>query len=434
MKTKERVFLKTERRTAILGVLLWLCVLKVSAASFQPLGDLGGGIFFSLATSVSANGSVVCGYSSSTNSGASSFEAFRWTATNGMVALGDLPGGTYTSFAKAISADGSTVVGFSSSSSGDEAFRWTQTGIIGLGDLPGGLTTSSAYGVSAAGDVVVGFSSSTASGTRSEAFRWTAATQMVGLGDLPGGNYDSRAWGVSGDGTVIVGESSSASGNEAFRWTAAGMVGLGDLAGGSFNSIAYGISTDGSTITGYGLPPSNVHEAFRWKTNGMSGLGALPCDTWSIGRAVSGNGAVIVGDPQSSSCRCVFIWDAQHGMRDLLNVLTNGWGLNLQGWQLCRATALSFDGNVIVGYGINPSGQTEAWLANIAPPVLGVRRDGGNVVLSWPTNAPGFLLQSTGSLPSANWINSTNVPGIVGTEFAVTNAALSNAQFYRLRR
>ncbi|HWI57522.1 MAG TPA: hypothetical protein VNZ22_09860, partial [Bacillota bacterium] len=199
--------------------------------------------------------------------------------------------------------------------------------------------------------------------------------------------------------------------------------------------IAYAISADGSTITGYGTPPANVHEAFRWTlAGGLIGLGALPCNTWSIGRAVSGDGSVLVGDPQISTCACVFIWDAQHGMRDLLSVLSTEHGLNLAGWQLCRATGLSFDGSIIVGYGHNPLGQTEAWIANLAPPVLRVRRAANDVVLSWPTNATGFLLQSASSLPPSGWMDAADVPVVVETEFTVMKTASNRAQFYRLKK
>ena len=320
-------------------------------------------------------------------------------------------------------------------------FRWTQaTGMVGLGDLPGGSASSIANGASGDGNIVVGYSSSTLStSAHNEAFRWTPASGMEALGDLPGGNFDSRAFAVSADGSTIVGESSSsnAPGVEAFRWTAgAGMVGLGDFPGGVTNSNAYGVSADGSVVVGNGYPPSNVHEAFRWSAGtGMAGLGFLPCDTWTIARAVSGDGSVVVGDPQISSCVCVFIWDAQHGIRDLLNVLTNDYGLNLAGWQLCRATGLSFDGNTVVGYGLNPSGNTEAWIANLAPPALAVRRAGNSVVLSWPTNAPGFTLQSMTNLvaPSA-WTNAADVPVVIGMEFTVTNTATNSGQFFRLRK
>jgi len=108
--------------------------------------------------------------------------------------LGDLPGGDFNSSADDVSADGSVVVGYSHSASGDEAFRWTREGgMVGLGDLPGDDFDSSASGVSADGSVVVGLGSS-ASGT--EAFRWTREGGMVGL-------FVSHASSVSADGSVV---------------------------------------------------------------------------------------------------------------------------------------------------------------------------------------------------------------------------------------
>jgi len=62
-------------------LLSWLLILAgpAGAATFQGLGDLGGGGFVSVAIGISANGKVVVGQSES------SFpEAYRWNATNGI--------------------------------------------------------------------------------------------------------------------------------------------------------------------------------------------------------------------------------------------------------------------------------------------------------------------------------------------------------------
>jgi probable HAF family extracellular repeat protein len=73
-------------------VLTGCLALSASAASFQGLGDLPGGTFFSIARAVSANSNVVVGYSTS----ASGTETFRWTVSQGMIGLGDLPGGSFS--------------------------------------------------------------------------------------------------------------------------------------------------------------------------------------------------------------------------------------------------------------------------------------------------------------------------------------------------
>ena len=65
-------------------------------ASFQGLGSLGDTSFYSYASGVSADGTVVVGTSQSANGG----EAFRWTAWGGMEGLGDLPESDYRHLAR----------------------------------------------------------------------------------------------------------------------------------------------------------------------------------------------------------------------------------------------------------------------------------------------------------------------------------------------
>jgi probable HAF family extracellular repeat protein len=227
------------------------------------LGDVPGGRFYSTANGISADGSVVVGYGTSSSG---TYEAFRWTEAGGMVGLGDE---LFFSEANGASADGSVVVGTSSSSSAPAAFRWTEVGgMVGLGDLPGGGFFSTAYGISADGTVVVGRGSSS-SGT-GEAFRWTEAGGMVGLGDLPGGGFLSNAYGTSADGSVVVGQGNSSSGYEAFVWDETnGMRALIqiladqgiDMTGWNLTD-AMGISAYGLTIVGSGTNPSGFGEAW----------------------------------------------------------------------------------------------------------------------------------------------------------------------------
>ena len=60
-------------------------------------------------------------------------------------------------------------------------------------------------------------------------------------------------------------------------------------------------------------------------------------------------------------------------MRSLSEVLTVDFGVDLTGWQLVEACAVSADGLTIVGYGYNPDGYPEAWIATIPEPsVIGL--------------------------------------------------------------
>jgi probable HAF family extracellular repeat protein len=209
-----------------------------------------------------------------------------------------------------------------------------------------------------------------------------AQASFEGLGDLPGSSFNSYPTGVSADGNVVVGYSYSASGIEAFRWTAAtGLVGLGDLPGGSFNSYSISVSADGNTVVGGSLSASG-YEAFRWTAaTGMVGLGDLPGGSFdSYPTAVSADGSTVVGGSSTAAGYRGFIWDPVNGMRDLAQVLEFDQGLtSVHGWQLFEPEAISDDGRVIVGGGINPDGVFEAWRAELGTNVPPIADAGANV-------------------------------------------------------
>ena len=97
----------------------------------------------------------------------------------------------------------------------------------------------------------------------------------------------------------------------------------------------------------------------------MVGLGDLPGQGFSsTASAVSADGSVVVGRSVSASEYEPFIWDSTHGMREVDEVLT-ALGADLTGWTLESADGISADGLTIVGYGINPDGNQEAWIANL---------------------------------------------------------------------
>lgn len=71
----------------------------------------------------------------------------------------------------------------------------------------------------------------------------------------------------------------------------------------------------------------------------------------------------------------------------------------------------------------------------LVTPSLNTRLSGNELILSWSTNAVGFTLQSTLHLtPPRTWVDSTNPPTVIGSQFTVTNAISRSAQFYRLRK
>lgn len=179
--------------------------------------------------------------------GTSGGEAFRWTATGGMVALGYLPAGLYPgslagsySEANAVSANGSVTVGSSdlydfagSGTKATEAVRWVTTGSVTTVQSLGRLTTliedivdpntgdlislpthsTVATAVSADGNVIVGNSRTTTAPIveTTVPFIWTPAGAMQdlmtvarALGADPGAYQFYRATGMSNDGRTIT--------------------------------------------------------------------------------------------------------------------------------------------------------------------------------------------------------------------------------------
>jgi probable HAF family extracellular repeat protein len=249
-----------------------------------------------------------------------------------------------------------------------QAFRWTAAGgMVGLGYLPGG-DYSLANEISASGNAVVGFSDT--SRNNFEAFRWTEAGGMVSLGMLPG-HGGSAALGVSGDGNVVVGTSSASVGGAhvGFRWTpTGGMTPLAPLAGDAQTQVSR-VSTDGLVTVGVSEGTVDRH-AVRWFANGIAqSLGLVSGVTTGKAQqavSVSADGSTIVGIADTGA----FIWDPSHGARDLKTVLTS-YGLNLTGWNLTRPWDVSADGGTIVGFGTDPQGRTQGFVAVIPVPEPG---------------------------------------------------------------
>ena len=363
----------TTSHSFLVMLVLYLSIVEdARAGSFQGLGHLGGGT--SQALGVSADGQVVVGVS---NTGTRD-EAFRWTAGTGISGLGVISGGS--SAANATSAAGSVIVGRSGNGADDVAFRWTAaSGMQSLGVLSDGR--SEAFDVSADGSVVVGVSGkegtscsnfpppstcvpSPPPGTE-QAFRWTAAG-MVGLGTLPvGAANGSQARKVSADGSVVVGDlfvyqlSCFPNGGgfcvyfrttvHAFRWTQSS--GLQDITGTVSSSTAQAISADGSVVVG-----QSESQAAKWD----AGADAVSLGLFGIAKDASADGTVIVGNANQGGA---FFWLGTPAFLKVM--LMHISGLPVAGWTLAAATGVSDDGRTIVGWGTNPLGQMEGWIARL---------------------------------------------------------------------
>ena len=396
-----------QARSTVLKPIVALCLSLFSTtlfaqATFTPLGELPGGNDNSKAYDVSADGSVVTGISGSSQGQ----EVFRWTENGGMFGLGQLTGMSY-SVGLGVADDGSVIAGNDKkydSSSTQYGYRWS---------LDAGLQQFSvtdkdtANDVSANGKAIVGRNYNTRL-----AYRWTATDGMVDLGVTVAGSYShSEAMAISDDGTVVVGVSYSNDlvgyprTGEAFRWTAGDMQGLGDFPGGYNNSLsqANAVSADGEVVVGRGEDDQG-YVAFRWSsTDGLVKLGVLPTpDYYSEAYGVSADGTIVVGTSGLYGDRVAFIWNAANGMRNLKTVLQNDYGLNLTGWSLREASKISPDGNVIIGYGINPQGRPKAWRVQLNTPAaseadIAVSATGPSVAYQSEDTNFNFTVQNNGT-------------------------------------
>ena len=208
-----------------------------------------------------------------------------------------------------------------------------------------------------------------------EPFYWTAQTGMVNLGSLSGDEFDGRALNISSDGSVVVGESRLDSDSiEAFRWSSTtGPVGLGIPNGSSYTCCRSPCQLMDRFVVGE-HPPSisfrefhSVWSAFRWtQATGMVPLGVHPRDEVTAkSQRCQNDGSIVVGRNSTGLKIEAYVWDVT-----LWDARPQGCCFRVQisdltGWSLSEATGVSSDGTIIVGWGRNPNGDSEAWLADM---------------------------------------------------------------------
>jgi uncharacterized membrane protein len=149
-------------------------------------------------------------------------------------------------------------------------------------------------------------------------------------------------------------------GNEAVISTAQGLVVLGDLPDDTV-SFARGLSADGNVAVG--ASGSCGCRGIRWQGGVVEGAEGLF-------RALdaSADGSVLVGDSVAATCSGgkAALWRAGTGTETVACELLPA-GLIPNGWSLSIISAVSDDGRVIAGEGINPALATEGWVAVLGP-------------------------------------------------------------------
>jgi probable HAF family extracellular repeat protein len=338
---------------------------QLEPATFTGIGTLPG-YRDSGVSALSANGGVAVGEAYNAAGGGKA--ALRWQAASGVSAIGFLPGGT-TSTATAVSASGDRIL-----VSGNVNIDGIQGSAMSVWSLAEGFlavdplassTLCSASGLSGDGTVVVGVCLVYGN----TAFRWTRGVGTAALRQFgTGSNMQSAAVAISRDGGTVVGVGHPVL-TGAVAWAADGSAKvLGKLLDDS-RGFAAAVSDDGQVIVGTSFDAGNVPHAFRWtESAGMTSLGEGNGVTSSHARTVSGNGALVGGCGSTAAGDVAVLWDAGHGMRILTDMLSSDHGTVVAGWTLSCISAMSTDGRVLAGYGINPQGRMEGWIVRLPAP------------------------------------------------------------------
>ncbi|HEY1598354.1 MAG TPA: hypothetical protein VGG64_02040 [Pirellulales bacterium] len=257
---------------------------------------------------------------------------------------------------------------------------------------------SGAMGVSSNGTMIVGYTQtnqSIFSPYFEEGVVWTNGV-MTPLTNLPDNGFIGYAKGISGDGSTILGQGFSDSLSAQYLLLRGGNLStLGQL---STNDgvIPAGISFDGSIVVGQAFDASMNTEAFRWQNGIMTGLGFLPGGfiNFSEATAVSADGNVVVGHGVSaaSSSNQAFRWVADGMGGGIMTPLVIPQGENST-----VALAVSADGQTVVGYGGTNGGNSASlmWkdgtVTNLGLPAgytsteaVAVSGD-GSIVVGWNT-------------------------------------------------
>ena len=356
------LMLRATQKTSHIGatavILLPMTVQAATLTSFEP----PPGWLYVVPRSISGDGSTVVGY---VQQGTLFSNAFVWKANSGYTVLGSGPNGFGTQ-ALAVSFDGSTISGIARRSNWYEASVWNNGAItlLGtLGPLSPRIDISTGDAISDDGSRIAGW---TTSPIANRAFMWSETGGMT----IPPDIRQSRAAGISGNGQYVVGAAfqtaSGSSINVPMRWQIGGT--MQTLSGFPLQPTGDGgysidASYDGSVITGswrFGLGTTGHTEAFRWTAaTGPVTLGDLPGGSiYSVSTAISADGKTIVGYGTTEQGQEAFLWREGVGMWRLSDVLSDEYGLNVQGYRFASAVGISNDGLTILG---------DNFLVNLSP-------------------------------------------------------------------
>lgn len=322
-------------------------------------------------TSVAMPGSQLISLSEHGRIGSGGFQggegAFRWTRDNGGALIANYSG------VQGMNSWGQPVVGQARDANDNwvAAIAYSNAEFfdpILVGALPGAqvLDGMASAGYDSADDgTVVGLSY--AADGNAVAFRWNAAT---GIAELPRLNPDSyaRANAISRDGRVVIGWNDTDEGyRRAVKWVDGTVSELLDADGLQVGE-ALGVNRDGSVIVGTGAGAEG-NEAWRWTAaTGLQPIGMIGSGSFfdrAYGFSVSDDGTLVGGASGFGFQRAAVVWTPSTGMIRLTDFLAAKGITVPAGWQLNSVTAVSGDGRVIGGWGLDPDNAINSFVIEL---------------------------------------------------------------------
>ncbi|MCA9277999.1 MAG: hypothetical protein H6815_04335 [Phycisphaeraceae bacterium] len=294
---------------------------------------------------------------------------FIWTQQNGFQFLPVLNSGY--GIVTGTSSDGTVTYGMNWNIGGSAypVIWYTRTQPpTGVPGFPSGWTCYGTFG-NEAGTFVNGLLRQNSSPNPYNTIFWEATAGTSFVSEYPVGMVQAYVADFNAPGTMGVGNSFGSNGQQAVRWTASGgFEPLGDAPGGTFNSALISLDANGWRAAGTATPESNKPTAAVWDPkDGWTVVGLLnPADSGSDLR-IDDSGMVGVGQSGygSNPLPNAIMWTVRDGLLSFQEVLEQEYGLDLGGWHLTGAQAISASGQYVAGEGRNPQGEIQLWFAYI---------------------------------------------------------------------
>jgi probable HAF family extracellular repeat protein len=211
---------------------------------------------------------------------------------------------------------------------------------------------SFAYGINDSGQVVGNADSS----SNENAFLYSGGTMQ----SLTTPADFSYATGINNSGQIVGGASNSSGNVFAFFYSGGTMQILGALPDYTYGSNATGINDSGQIVGWAYAGAGDFARAFLYSNGTMQDLGTFGHYTYgSTATGINDSGQIVGWAYDNTGARAFLFNDGS--MQDLNSML-----LPNTGWTLTEANAINDKGQ-ICGQGINPSGQTDAFLLTPTP-------------------------------------------------------------------